>query len=235
MITSRTVLSFLSLVITSCLLTTQTSYAHPHYWVEVSLTFDIDDNGKLLAIEQEWQFDEFVSTILLDEMETIVPGRPPASILQKESERIVGDLTPFNYYTELSLDHKQIPIGDPTSHFLKVVETDLSEPDRPRPPVNMLSLIMRFEFHKPLDLNAQKLALSVYDPTYYASFNFAGKEPVTLPQNPQLQCEAYLKFPTPDDSMVAYAFSLDQSQRDTGGLGKHFAEQLTVSCRPGTH
>lgn len=222
--------------IVASLLMARTAHTHPHYWVEVSLKLDVDNQGRLIAIEQQWQFDEFVSAILLEGMDTIVPGRPPTSVLESESHRIVKDLIPYRYYTHLSFKHspankKTIALPDPASHYLSVSQTDVSEKGKPRPPVNLLSLVMRFEFPQPVNITENTLEISVYDPTYYAAFNFSSTKPMTLPKMPNVECETQVALPTPDEAMVAYAFSLDQNQRDTGGLGQHFAEQLALSCQ----
>lgn len=188
---------------------------------------DIDKNGRLIAIEQRWEFDEFVSAILLESMDTIVPGNPPMATLADESQRMVKDLAPFHYYSHLSINGKKTKITAPASHYLKAIKTNLSENGTPRPPVNLLSLIMRFEFPEPLPVENNTLQLEVYDPTYYAAFSFTSNSST---QNSNPQCKRQITLPKPNDAMIAYAFSLDKNQRDTGGLGANFAERLTLNC-----
>lgn len=205
--------------------------AHPHYWVSVQVDVELDAQGRVLAIQEEWHFDDFVSAILLDEMESIVPGRPPLSVLASESKRIVTDLKPFNYYSHFSTGGTKLEVPDPVSHFLKVVESGQGPIHQPKPATNLLVLTMRFEWPQPLELGDEGLTVSVYDPTYYASFNHQSVEQVRVSSPASLQCNKTVTLPNPDDSMIAYAFSLDQNQRDTEGLGQHFAEVVDIQCQ----
>lgn len=205
--------------------------AHPHYWVDVTLDVELDAQGRLIAIQQEWHFDEFVSAILLDEMDTIVPGRPPLSVLASESKRIVNDLAPFHYYSNFTAGGKALPVLDPVSHFLKVVETAPGPLSQPKPATNLLVLVMRFEWPQPLEVGSEGFDISVFDPTYYASFNHNSVDQVAVSAPASLSCKKNLALPNPDDSMIAYAFSLDQNQRDTQGLGQHFAEVVSIQCQ----
>lgn len=219
------------LVILISFLVPRIGYTHPHYWVEVGFKFEFNTQGQLKAIEQEWQFDEFVSAILLDDMDTVVPGYPPMTVLANESQRMVADLAPFNYYSHLSVNQKKIKIPAPSSHYLKITEASLPENASPRPPVKLLSLVMRFEMSKPIELNGNDLEIKVYDPTYYSAFNYSPVDSILLSKASNLQCKKAINLPSPDASMMAYAFSLDQGQLDTQGLGEHFAETLKISCQ----
>lgn len=209
----------------------QIAHPHPHYWVEVGFEFELDGQGKLKAIKQQWQFDEFVSAILLDDMDTIVPGYPPMAVLANESQRMVKDLAPFNYYSHVSVNQQEINLSAPTSHYLKITNAEFPANSAPRPPVKLLTLVMRFEIPNPIDLNRKDLEVQVYDPTYYSAFSYTPIDSILLTKNSNLQCEKSIALPNPDASMMSYAFSLDQGQRETQGLGQHFAETLKITCQ----
>lgn len=230
MVSFWTKLTSTVLLLTSSLLPVTTAQAHPHYWVTVQWTLELDSQGKLYAMEQRWLFDDMVSAVLLDGMAALVPGRPPASELKAESQRMVKDLAPYDYYTHVWLDNKPLLIPEPVSHGLSLVEGEESSVFNPRPSPHLVQLHLRFEWSQPQPVLGRELRGATYDPTYYASLNMKTLDNLTLKTPGNIQCEPSLTPPSPDESMVAYAFSLDKNQRDSQGLGEHFAERLVIEC-----
>lgn len=219
-------LSTCSLLLACLLLPASQALAHPHYFVKVDVRLQLDEQGRLQSLQQDWYFDEMVSAILLDDMQTLLPGRPPQNVLDQESQRLFRDLRPYDFYSHLRLDGEALSLPEP-DHQLRI-----THPLADAPEVPILKYTLTFEWSEPVSLWDQTLQWSVYDPTYYAAYHHRSADSIRIVSGPQSQCRQSLKQPQPNQAMTAYALSLDKTQRDSQGLGQHFAEQVDIHCQP---
>lgn len=59
-----------------------------------------------------------------------------------------------------------------------------------------------------------------------------GKHPIRFSKPDNVDCEVTLDIPEPTDELIEYAANLDRSQKNTQGLGIHFAETARIICHP---
>ena len=194
--------------------------AHPHNWVTVRSEFELNDKGELVSITQIWRFDFFFSAMLIAETANEWQ-QPLPRALELEARRMVGNLEPYQYFSALSVNEHDFRLPVPDRYALQVVRS--GEQD-------FLELTMHFRPEQRPMFAGKDVRWSVYDPTYYIAYSHEHADNVTIRHSPALRCNTQLKLPKLSEELIAYAFSLDQNQRDTDGLGLAFAEKILMRC-----
>jgi ABC-type nickel/cobalt efflux system permease component RcnA/ABC-type uncharacterized transport system substrate-binding protein len=93
-----------------CLPSVQTASAHPHVYVDTSLTFVVGENG-LEGIRQHWLFDEIFSNAIMGDL-----GLTPETLAvpmgqQKVREGAFAYLANYDYFTLIETGGKKLPIS----------------------------------------------------------------------------------------------------------------------------
>lgn len=195
--------------------------AHPHSWITLESEFTLDESARLTAIHQVWRFDAFYSMVtladLMNEYGDLQTG------LRKASAEMVSNLQAYAYFSDLQLKGSPVELPVPVKQAL-VTENAEEGQD--------LALVMSFRFPEPLDLPQGQFTWRVYDPTYYIHMGHDGKDPIRFSKPDNVDCEVTLDIPEPTDELIEYAADLDRSQKNTQGLGIHFAETARIICHP---
>jgi ABC-type uncharacterized transport system substrate-binding protein len=189
--------------------------AHPHAWVDVRSALIFDEDGQVVAIEQEWFFDYFYSAFIQEELEGD-GGVTQAGLDQIASENMT-ELEQFGYFTDARIGMFSLGLGEPHS-----VATQLEDG----------RLWMRFvlPLAEPVDHGETKFSYAIYDPTYYVELLHLTDEPIMMVGNTEPGCAARLMPPSPTMEAVALANSLGIDQSPDFSLGELFAEWVHVSC-----
>lgn len=194
--------------------------AHPHNWVTMRSEFKLNERDELVSIKQVWRFDYFFSAMLI--AETVNEWRQPLhKALELEARRMVKNLASYRYFSVLSIDERDIPLPAPNHYALQVVSAEEQQ---------LLELRMDFNLEQRPNLTGAVISWSVYDPTYYIAYSHEHAGNVTIRHASAIQCDKQLKLPKLTEELIMYAFSLDQTQRDTDGLGLAFAEKIVIKC-----
>jgi len=204
---------FLYLVTGLCL-----STAHPHSWVGLTSDFVINENSELIEIRQRWIFDAFYSALTLDDLRKQFPDEVLA--LKFQSDQIVENLESKNYFSNLVVNEKSIPIKAPYKWHMSSIKVEDEE---------LLILEMLFKII-PTSLNQGIIDWAVYDPTYYVSMQHETVEYVRIINNSSSECEPALIQASPTDEQAMYAASLDKTDKASGGLGNVFAQKARITC-----
>jgi ABC-type nickel/cobalt efflux system permease component RcnA/ABC-type uncharacterized transport system substrate-binding protein len=83
--------------------------AHPHVYVDASLTFVVDDSG-LVAVRQNWLFDDIFSRAILSDL-----GLDEKSLATPQGQDTLKNgafayLANYNYFTHIESGGKQLPV-----------------------------------------------------------------------------------------------------------------------------
>ncbi len=200
----------------------QSASAHPHSWIDMKADMILDEQGRLVAITQHWSFDTYFSMMTLADAVSEHGNKEIG--LRKMASKIIDNLTEHRYFSELTVDGLEIELPQPTSYRLSEY-TGAAVPT--------LQLEMRFDITQSPTVSDKNLAWSVFDPTYYIAMNFSNVTNVSIRGAQAEQCQLQLDLPQPDFELIQYAQSLDQTRRDTDGLGIHFAETVRINCLSG--
>ncbi len=216
---SATVLRYLGyaiLIASALLCMLNPAISHPHSWIDLRSTVVLDGNGQVIAIEQEWLFDDFYSIFVTEDVSQTAADQKKA--LTDLAETNLNNLREYDYFTE-------VRIGGAKAK-LDVVREFESELRNGR-------LWMRFvvPLAEPVDLSAKLLSFAVYDPTYYVEILHLEGDVVAFKGGGVAQCTGQVIRPKPSFEMVSLAQALDRDAEPDNTLGRMFAEQVEVSCR----
>lgn len=197
----------------------QLSFAHPHSWISIKSEFVLDEEGQLAELHQQWVFDVYFSMITLADVMNAYPDTQTG--LHVLAEDVIANLKSYHYFATLNIDNQNIALPKPSQYEF---DTAIEE-EQP-----VLSFYMRFEFSEPLPTVGKRLTWRVFDPTYYIDMNHGRLSQIHIEAKNMIECSKNIETPAPSDEWIDYASSLDQSQRDTEGLGAHFAETVVILC-----
>ena len=176
----------------------------------------LDGEGRAVAIEQHWLFDEFYTLFVL---EGLKPSRDDrASQLTNLARTNLENLRPYGYFTEVRSGSHKVKTGI-------VTEFDMELRD------GRLWLRFVLPFDRPLDPKTDHLVFSIFDPTYYIEMLHLKDDIVTFRGTGAQACSGRVIAPNPTTEAVMLAAALDKDAKATDTLGALFAETVEVECR----
>ncbi|WP_207264250.1 DUF1007 family protein [Desulfovibrio sp. Huiquan2017] len=131
--------------------------AHPHVYVDVSLTFHLNDAG-LSSVHQSWLFDEIFTRAILSDL-----GLDAAALATPEGQKAVREgafqyLSNYHYFTLVEAGGKRLPVK--VEHFRASLDGNR----------------FVYDFDMPLNLPVDRLGdfrMAVFDKEYYTDMIYA--------------------------------------------------------------
>ncbi|MCB1476430.1 MAG: DUF1007 family protein [Rhodobiaceae bacterium] len=170
-----------------------TASAHPHVWVTVSGSVEIDAQGAVKAVHYRWTFDEAYSAFAIQGLDTDADGKLTREELQPLAEVNAQSLNEYGYFTnpvrgDVSLLNA---FNDPVDFWL-----DWNG--------QQLTLNFTLPAGDPFEVRSAPIAIEVFDPTYFVSFDFAEGDAMPLAPGAPAGCSARLeRAGTPDRGLAA--------------------------------
>lgn len=206
----------LVLVATLTIGVSERAVAHPHAWIDLRTTLVLDEAGRLVAMEQEWLFDEFYSVFATDgwdlESET---GKNALTDLARGN---LDNLLEYNYFTEIMVNGQSLAF-EPVQDFVTEMRNG--------------RIWMRFTapLKSPIDVFEEDVSYRVFDPTYYVEILHMKGDIIAFRGPEAGHCTGRITAPTPTMEAVALAQSLPPDAEPDHSLGSMFAERVDVECR----
>lgn len=190
--------------------------AHPHMWVDLESRIVLHDDASPAFIHQEWLFDDFFSTALIEEA-GLHPDGVGAGIQQQITE-IMVNLQPYDYFTVIKRGDDTLPlalVGDVTAGIRE----------------NRVWMDFTVAIESHVDLVAQNFSYAIFDPTYYIEMFHREGETVAFDGDAPAGCGTEIVQPNPSADAIALSqsASLDANPDDT--IGRLFAETVHVKCQ----
>ena len=190
--------------------------AHPHAWIDIRVKVLFDEKGRIYALAQEWVFDPMYTAFALEGLSA--KGAPPdpkkvAAVTQEN----LKNMKDFDYLTEVETKSGKAKFAG-VRDIGSAVKKD------------RLTMSFTLVLEKPLDASGQQVTYSIYDPTFYIEILHAEKGVAVELVKAPAGCRHELHVPKPNPEVVAFAAALDRTQSAGDGLGKFFAERVTVEC-----
>jgi ABC-type uncharacterized transport system substrate-binding protein len=189
--------------------------AHPHAWVDVRSAPVLDEEGHLVAIEQEWFFDYFYSAFVREELEGD-GGLTQAGLDQIAAENM-AELEQFEYFTDVRSGPSRVALGEP--HDVAIGYQG-----------ERLWLRFVIPLAAPVMAADGDITYAIYDPTYYIEMLHLEDEPIMLLGNAAASCQGRLVPPNPSMEAVALAGSMAMDAQSDNSLGELFSEWIHVTC-----
>lgn len=192
--------------------------AHPHAWIDVSVRVLFDDAGNFRGIHQTWLFDDFYSMFVLEGAMQIGGGTPSQAALDQLLAENMKNLGEYDFFTEIRSGETQLSTADPLNAETRIVG-------------NRLEMSFELPLVERARIDDMPMSYAIYDPTYYIEMVHAKGDDVITVENAPGSCTVDLQQPSPDPEQTLYAASLGPSETGSDGLGRIFAETVTVTCR----
>lgn len=189
--------------------------AHPHAWIDVQSKLRFSSAGLVMAIDEEWFFDELYTGFVVEDMANGKKVTP--QVVNGFGARVIENLQPFGYFTSVTAGGKPVKLGTVTEFKSEMIGA-------------RLKLRFSIPLPTPVDPVATPMKLSVYDPTYFIEMRHADAKAITL-QGAPAACRATLDRAKPSESTIAKAFALDRNAQADDTLGRLFADTVALGCK----
>src|SRR5262245_739796 len=210
------ILTIFGLVLAALTCASVPARAHPHVFVTMKSEIMHDAEGRVTGIRHAWTFDDMFSTYATQGLDAKEKGAFTREELAPLAEVNVTSLKEFDYFTQGKLNGGKAEFGEPVDYFLEFKD-------------QMLTLHFTLPLKTPVKV--KDLALEIFDPIYFVSFNLAEKDAVTLANGPAA-CK--LTVVNPDGNVTTQSKPLAESffnQLDKSNpFGAQFANRISVKC-----
>ncbi|MEO0962199.1 MAG: DUF1007 family protein [Pseudomonadota bacterium] len=196
-----------------------TATAHPHVWIDMTVSSVFDDDGKLAGFTHVWAFDEFYTVFQLEGFELSAGDEPDKEQLDKYAVEMTDSIAQFGYLMRI----------EGRDGRLDVDARDQSARLRPD---QRLELTFSVDLKAPVDATDWPVRYSVYDPEYFIEMLHEKGTGVLMTGSPPANCTMDVDRPSPTFEMISLAASLDRMDQGPETLGAAFAENVTIDCRP---
>lgn len=191
--------------------------AHPHAWIDFKVKVLFDDKGRIHALEETWLFDPFYTAFSLEGVKRDRNGRPEQQAIDALMATNMKNIAKFGYLTE-------IESGGTSAAFSGTRDIRSGIED------NRLRLTFTLLLQSPVDPAQAPVRYAVFDPTYYIEMLHAEGGGAVELAGAGAACAYRLIPPNPSPEAVGLAASLDRTQSAGDGLGKLFAERVSIRC-----
>jgi ABC-type uncharacterized transport system substrate-binding protein len=210
----RPIVAALALLLCAC----GHALAHPHVWVTMKSTVVYASDGTVVGVRHAWTFDDMFSAFATQGLDTKQKGVFTREELQPLAKVNVDSLKEYDYFTYAKANGKKVTFVDPADYHL---DFDAKE------------AVLTLHFLLPLKtpVQAQRLDLEVYDPTYFVDFELAQKDPAALAGAPA-GCQLNLRKPQEMTKELAQRLAEippDQQIPDNS-YGAQFSNKISVKC-----
>ncbi len=207
----------LALAATALIGAASAAAAHPHVFVTAKEQVIFGSGGKVTGIRAAWTFDDMYSSFLVQGL-----GDPGKVLTDAElaplAKTNVESLADFGYFTVAKTAGRQLDFDAPTDYLLHEGEDKL------------LTLYFTLPLKAPASA-ARVFSLSVYDPTYFVSFQMSDKDPISLVSAPS-GCSSSVVKPRPldagDNQKLSEAFFANMSPGTDFGI--KLASRAIIAC-----
>ena len=196
--------------------------AHPHVFVEARSEVVFDADRRVTGIRHVWQFDEAFTAFAVQGLDADGDGKLTREELQPLAQINVESLAEYDFFTYLQRGDQDIDFGEPEEYWLDFYG-------------GKLTLFYTLPLAQPLVMDASKITLEVFDPTYFVAFEMSRDTPFELVSAP---ASCSLDFTPPPELDPQTATTLDaipQDQREPSAdlmtITETLSNTATIACK----
>lgn len=189
------------MVATILAVTAGAAQAHPHVWINAFAELDYRDGG-IRGIRVVWSFDDFFSSMLLQDFDKDRDGRFDADEIDGIAVQSLGSLKEFGYFTYIRLNGEAFnysAVDDFSAHVQDEIVTyafTVTLPDR-------------------IDPRRDEVVFAMFDSSFYVALILDQHDPVRVRGDWPVDCY----FDTSQDVQIGSAI-------DGWGLG----QEIRIKC-----
>jgi ABC-type uncharacterized transport system substrate-binding protein len=187
--------------------------AHPDVRITSASELMFAPDGSLTGVRHAWTFDEAFTRGALEEVESKTKGVYTREELAPLARINAESLKEFGYFTFAKADGKAAKFNEPVDYFMEYTDGALT-----------LHFILPFK----VPVKSKELMIEVFDPSFFAAFRFAEKNPVRLvgaPTSCKLDIERRVQGGAPSATDHREPHLADAEEDDSGSVNK-----ITVAC-----
>lgn len=208
----------------ACVAAASQAAAHPHAWIETRSDVVFDDEGRIAAINVEWDFDPGYSEMAVDGLDENGDGYHSAGELHPLARENLIALKDYDYFIKARAGPEAIRYGEVTEYG--IIYTG-----------GTLKMHFTVPLAEPLDPFAAEFVYRIYDPSFYIAIDFAENAPLALLGNAPEPCRIELRQPPTGAEIEATRDMLAEKGQDwqapeEDDFGSMFARPAAVVCKP---
>jgi ABC-type uncharacterized transport system substrate-binding protein len=188
--------------------------AHPHVFVTASSELIYAPDGTITGVRHAWVFDDMFSTYALQGIVSKTKGVYTREELAPLAQTNVESLKEFAFFTFAKVDGKKQRFVDPVDYYLEKKDA---------------ALVLHFTLPFKTPFKAKRLALEIFDPSFFVDFGLEKKDPIRLVGAPA-SCTFAIERPS-DGASKAQTLNEDTFMNgENSNYGAMFANKITVDC-----
>ncbi|EOS94357.1 hypothetical protein ETR_14266 [Erwinia tracheiphila PSU-1] len=199
------------------LLSAPLTWAHPHSFIAMQVT-PVHKDNVLTGLKMHWVMDEITSADLLYDAGKAKPG---SEVWKKLAAEVMANVLGQHYFSEFWHEGKAVKFYNFPPEYQLFREGHKA----------VLEFILPLS--EPQPLAGQRYTFSTFDPTYFVDMYYDSEKSLHLPPELAQRCQLTLHTPKPNESMKAYALSLDKADAPPAemDLGRQFAQTVMLVCQ----
>jgi len=208
----------------ACVAAASQAAAHPHAWIETRSDVVFDDEGRIAAINVEWDFDPGYSEMAVDGLDENGDGYHSAGELHPLARENLIALKDYDYFIKARAGPAAVRYGEVTEYGIIYSN-------------GTLKMHFTVPLAEPLDPFAAEFVYRIYDPSFYIAIDFAENAPLALLGNAPEPCRIELRQPPTGAEIEATRDMLAEKGKDwqapeEDDFGSMFARPAAVVCKP---
>jgi ABC-type uncharacterized transport system substrate-binding protein len=208
----------------ACVAAANQAAAHPHAWIETRSDVVFDDEGRIAAINVEWDFDPGYSEMAVDGLDENGDGYHSAGELHPLARENLIALKDYDYFIKARAGPSAVRYGEVTEYGIIYAN-------------GTLKMHFTVPLAEPLDPFAAEFVYRIYDPSFYIAIDFAENAPLALLGNAPEPCRIELRQPPTGAEIEATRDMLAEKGKDwqapaEDDFGSMFAQSAAVVCKP---
>lgn len=193
--------------------------AHPHVWVDGTLTAHLTPQTMIDSVTVEWVFDDAYSAYTLEGRDRNRNGRYEPKELHDLIDGAMDRLVEWRYFTDIRDSQNT------RTTFAHARDAVASVKDG--------KLVFTFTLPLATPVAAQGATLRLYDPSFYMDVAPAEQDPVRF--DPAGHCQATFHPPPPMQESMLMSESMFRQEitpETEASIGLAYAASLSVECTP---
>jgi ABC-type uncharacterized transport system substrate-binding protein len=210
----------------ACVAFATPALTHPHAWIETRSDVVFDDQGRIAAINVEWDFDQWYSEMAVEGLDENGDGFYSAGELRPLARENLIALKDYDYFVKARAGAEAVKYGD-VSQYGMIYSNGI------------LKMHFTLPLAQPVDPFAAEFVYRIYDPSFYIAIDFAENNPLALLGNPPDPCRIELR-PAPTGAEIEATRDMlaekgqDWQPPEEDDFGSMFAQPVAVVCKPKT-
>ena len=201
------------------------AHAHPHVWSDMRSDLVLDDQGRAIAINIEWIFDQGYTEAATEGMDADGDGVFTSAELHPVVTENIRALKEFRYFLQTKAGGKDVEYADVTEYLQRINDD------------GRLQMIFVVPFAAPVDIKTTDITYKIYDPDFFIAYEFVKENPVAVIGDMPSGCTASIgKIEFDEQAQQTKEMLADkpadwQPEQPTD-FGSLFAQPVNITCKP---